>query len=227
MSGESNAITLPAWDNKCSEAARWWNTERPLTHSLDSTEEGIAMQATRPCSADGCDRPTYCKGLCTMHYQRQRNYGDLNRGKPTILDRLPDLVEVTPFGCWSWLGHKDPSGYGRCTITKYRTQLAHRVVYMALMDVPEDGLLPIDHLCRNTSCVNPDHLEPVTLSVNTQRGNAANVIRARHAAITHCPSGHEYTEENTLLNKAGARNCRTCRRAYLKAWKANRKAANS
>lgn len=227
MSGESPAITSLAWDNKCSEAARWWNTERPLTRSLDSTEEGIAMKATRPCSADGCDRPTYCKGLCTMHYQRRRSYGDLKRGKPTVFDRLPHLVEVTPFGCWSWAGHKDPNGYGRCSIAKYRTQLAHRVVYMALTDVPEDGLLQLDHLCRNTSCVNPDHLEPVTGSINIRRSRVPHIMRARAAAVTHCPQGHEYTDENTGRNTDGGRYCRACRKAYMATWRAKRKAGVS
>ncbi|WP_280412590.1 RusA family crossover junction endodeoxyribonuclease [Nocardia asiatica] len=28
---------------------------------------------------------------------------------------------------------------------------------------------------------------------------------------THCPHGHEYTEENTYLNARGSRECRTCR----------------
>jgi len=38
--------------------------------------------------------------------------------------------------------------------------------------------------------------------------------------ITHCPQGHEYTEENTFLD-AGKRKCRTCVRAKNNAWRAN------
>lgn len=182
------------------------------------------MKATRSCSADGCDLSAYCKGLCSAHYQRLRAHGNLNHRRPTVLDRLPQLVRVDPFGCWSWAGYKDPNGYGRCSIAKYRTQLAHRVVYMALLDVPEDGLSQLDHLCRNTSCVNPDHLEPVTGSVNIQRSRTAHVLRARAAAKTHCPKGHEYTAENALLNSAGARACRACRKAYMAARYAKRKA---
>jgi hypothetical protein len=34
-------------------------------------------------------------------------------------------------------------------------------------DVPED--LVIDHKCRTPSCVNPDHLEPVTQGENLRR----------------------------------------------------------
>jgi hypothetical protein len=65
----------------------------------------------------------------------------------------------------------------------------------------------IDHLCRNTICVNPDHLEPVTQKVNNQR---------YAATITHCPHGHEYTAENTAHYGSG-RVCRTCTRARSRA----------
>lgn len=225
MSGESGVIASPAWDNKFSEAARCGNTERPLTHSLDSTEEGLAMQATRPCAADGCDTPAYCKGWCSKHYQRVHKYGSPDRGRLTILDRLPSLVDVAPFGCWLWRGYKDENGYGRCSITKFNTQLAHRVVYMTLVGVDEADLLPLDHLCRTPSCVNPDHLEPVSLSVNTQRGLAPNILRARAAAITQCPRNHEYTPENTNYNNKGARVCRACTSLRMKKWRAARRHA--
>lgn len=60
------------WENE-SRAARWWNTERPLTHSLDQREEGLAMQATRICSVADCDQPHFGLGFCRKHYNQQ-NY---------------------------------------------------------------------------------------------------------------------------------------------------------
>jgi hypothetical protein len=39
---------------------------------------------------------------------------------------------------------------------------------------------------------------------------------AHHAAKTHCKQGHEYTPENTRLDKRGCRICRTCTRARKK-----------
>jgi hypothetical protein len=40
---------------------------------------------------------------------------------------------------------------------------------------------------------------------------------ARQLARTHCKRGHEYTFENTYIDGAGGRQCRTCRR--VKNWK--------
>jgi hypothetical protein len=39
--------------------------------------------------------------------------------------------------------------------------------------IPEG--LQLDHLCRNRACVNPDHVQPVTNAVNTQRGKSATL----------------------------------------------------
>ena len=44
------------------------------------------------------------------------------------------------------------------------------------------------------------------------RARNAAALRARAAAITHCPRGHEYTPENTYRNKRGKRICRACNR---------------
>lgn len=107
-------------------------------------------------------------------------------------------------GCWMWTGAVNDSGYG--IIWNGRgTVRAHRVVYELTMGLIPQGL-QLDHLCRVRSCVNPNHLEPVTARDNVLRGNG---ISAHHAIKTHCPSGHEYSEQNTTLC-AGKRYCRAC-----------------
>jgi hypothetical protein len=78
------------------------------------------------------------------------------------------------FACWDWLGPVERWGYGKSALLgEWR---AHRVAYVALRGPIPEGLT-LDHLCRNTLCVNPAHLEPVTNSENVSREN-----RARHAA---------------------------------------------
>lgn len=67
--------------------------------------------------------------------------------------------------CWLWIGNKTNTGtkYGR-----YKGKPAHRVVWEFLKGKIPDKL-EIDHLCRITLCVNPEHLEPVTKSENMKR----------------------------------------------------------
>lgn len=40
--------------------------------------------------------------------------------------------------------------------------------------------------------------------------------------VTHCPQGHEYSVENTMV-KDGARNCRACARSRHKRWRQSRR----
>lgn len=104
-------------------------------------------------------------------------------------------------GCWLWLGNTTTRDYG--TIwdnNKQRKEKAHRVAFELHVGRVPSGLV-IDHLCRNHSCVNPRHLEPVTSGVNTRRGTSL---------ILACPHGHKYTPENTM-HEGAKRRCRTCR----------------
>jgi HNH endonuclease len=112
-------------------------------------------------------------------------------------------------GCWIWTGAKEKSGYGKFTIGKV-TVIAHCYSYEELIGpIPEGKTL--DHLCRNESCVNPDHLEPVTQRINLLRGDT---FQARNAAKTHCCHGHPFDEANTYWKKERngglGRGCKAC-----------------
>jgi hypothetical protein len=107
--------------------------------------------------------------------------------------------------CWIWTAALDQDGYGKCRYGG-SVQRAHRVAWDMLVGPIPDGL-HLDHLCRVRACVNPMHLEPVTNRVNLLRGDTH---AARNAAKTHCPKGHEYTDENTQRKSNGSRICRTC-----------------
>lgn len=80
------------------------------------------------------------------------------------------VTGIGPGGCWIWTACVEASGYGRMGWNGRATQ-AHRVSWSMWRGEIPKGLV-IDHLCRVRSCVNPDHLEPVTAGVNSIRGLA-------------------------------------------------------
>ena len=134
-------------------------------------------------------------------------------GKSTLLERLLSRVVCdVSTRCWNWTGFRR-GGYGRIMRPRPARSCAqvHRVTYEHLVGPIPPGL-DIDHCCRNRSCCNPDHLEPVTRSVNNLR--AAPYRKARvewadsppRAKRTHCALGHPIT-----ATPAGQRRCLTCK----------------
>lgn len=137
-------------------------------------------------------------------------------GKPTrfarghklprpLTERLAKHINKTE-GCWLWTGWKNNKGYGMLT-ERGKHVLAHRMMWESINGPIPSGM-ELDHLCRNTLCVRPDHLEAVTHRENILRG--AGPI-PRNARKTHCPHGHVYDRKNTRLNN-GHRACRACGR---------------
>jgi hypothetical protein len=125
--------------------------------------------------------------------------------------------------CWEWTGPRDAAGYGKFSASRHRTVRAHRFAYEDMVGVIPEGLV-IDHLCRNRSCVNPGHLEPVTDRVNVLRSHG---FPATYAARTHCNNGHEFTPENTRFRVDGGRRCRACMTDLSPRYQANRKQRKS
>ena len=105
--------------------------------------------------------------------------------------------------CWIWIGHITPLGYGR-----YSAKFAHRLVYELLVGKIPKGL-ELDHLCRNTRCVNPKHLEPVTHKENILRGIGWTAINARKIL---CLKGHPLKGKNlrTYKDRRDGSIYRTC-----------------
>lgn len=141
----------------------------------------------RPCKIDGCDRPTYGRGWCKMHYARWVRHGDplMSVRNLTSEDRFWAKVNKTA-GCWVWMGKPDPKGYGHIVVDGKRHP-AHRLSWtMANGPVPY-GMV-VDHVCHNKSCVNPAHLRLATTKQNAeyrqgaQRNNRTSGVRGVYKA---------------------------------------------
>ena len=126
---------------------------------------------------------------------------------PTIEERFWRRVKVAgPASCWLYLGGVTSAGYGAFYRAGQKQILAHRWVYELLVGPIPEGLT-IDHLCKQKRCVNPAHLQAVSLVENVMRGNALPALNARK---THCPVGHPYDLVNTYFYRGRNRKCRIC-----------------
>jgi len=114
-----------------------------------------------------------------------------------------------PSGCWLWTGARIPDGYGTFKIRQVTT-LVHRYAYEQMVGLIS-AELEIDHICRTTNCVNPNHLEAVPHIENVRRGLAGKVNN-HESRKTHCSGGHPYDLLNTYITPKGERECRLCRR---------------
>lgn len=119
----------------------------------------LLTRVTEACSS--CSTPAKAKGLCQFHYDRKRRPG-----------RTPEERMFSKFlvgdDCWEWTGSKNASGYGNFRVPRGVVTTAHRAVYEWLVGPIPEGL-QLDHLCFNRICVNPGHMEPVTLRENVRR----------------------------------------------------------
>ena len=164
------------------------------------------MNPTRTCAVQNCGLKHHAHGYCAKHAARLRANGHPEAiRRTTTVDSFFNRVHKAPSGCWEWTGYVGKNGYGklatRLPLVPGGSLLAHRASYEFHVGPIPEGM-HLDHLCRVTHCVNPEHLEPVTPQENAARG-LHGVLR------THCLYGHELTPENTVYD--ARRNCRRCR----------------
>jgi hypothetical protein len=166
------------------------------------------------CSFDLCNKTTHAGGLCPAHYQQRR------AGQPLRPLRQPH-----------------PCAADGCDVTvwaQYCKLHGDRVSRLGTPHLPEPPTLQErfdDKVNKTATCWlwmgSTNHLEPVTHDVNMERAPYSAV--QFQLAKTHCPTGHEYTPENTKLkrNASGglSRECRTCIRRHHAEFRARRKQA--
>ena len=144
-------------------------------------------------------------------------------------------------GCWEWRGSCQQRGnkrkgggqrvgYGQFGIRYSNrnknkgTMSAHRLMWLLVNGEVDDSMV-VCHHCDNPKCVKPEHLYLASQSQNMKDC----VARGRHAMTqrTHCPSGHEYTDKNTIryTTKSGfnERKCRECHNASQRVSRSRKK----
>lgn len=110
-----------------------------------------------------------------------------------------NLAPANDADCWFWNGSLNPAGYGRFCIgygkDGNRHVFAHRASWVLHTGRDLPGDLSIDHLCEIRACVNPSHLEPVSIHENRRRATTReepNVVERRvQELIAAAPLGRD------------------------------------
>lgn len=100
---------------------------------MDAPQNRVPKSEHRPCSVDGCERRYYAADLCSLHYNRFREDGDIG---PTDITRRPNGAGTLT---------KDSRGYVYVTTIvagKQVRRLQHRIVMEQMLGRP---------LCREES----------------------------------------------------------------------------
>lgn len=133
-----------------------------------------------------------------------------------IRDRLFRHVRVSVEGCWEWQSALNGVRYPLVVVHR-KTLLAHRLALLVFRG-EFDPRCDVDHLCRNSVCVNPDHLEAVSHRENVQRGESFGRVRDT------CRNGHPYVGVIRETHGRLSQRCLVCDRDRQRKFRALRAA---
>lgn len=131
------------------------------------------MAETILCSVSGCSKPNMAKGLCQMHYTRQRRHGDPLSTKSTPKGAAQNyyLDVVFPYDgdeCLMW-PYSNIKGYGQVS-RNGEMVFVSRLLCEDEYGSPPTGDHHAAHSCGNghLGCVTRKHLRWATPQENTQ-----------------------------------------------------------
>src|SRR5690606_21740498 len=110
-----------------------------------------------------------------------------------------------------------PGGHLRVELVdaegRHARELVHRVVLRTFVGPRPEGLV-VRHLDGNPKNNRVDNLKYGTVSENCLDSVAHGTHNVAGKSKTHCPRGHEYTEENTYIRPSNPKDkrCRECAR---------------
>ncbi len=93
--------------------------------------------------------------------------------------------------CHVWTEPLDRDGYGTFHLRRFNRR-AHRVAYWDVHGTIPEGYV-VNHICRNRSCVNHQHLNILTVRENSMRDSASPTYL--NSQKTHCKNGHPFDKK--------------------------------
>jgi hypothetical protein len=191
---EWRAKNTGRYEHTCAACGELFRTSRPASKTCSSkcnSEHGAKGRSLAASTRSGHPAAKYNQW---SPLRKAFDSGDLK----AILNELMPLVTVErSTGCWKWLGLTKSGGYAVVSWSGKNIAL-HRAVLEAKYGSPL-GSQHAHHICANTICVNPDHLQPVT-----HRENVAEMM-ARQSYLRYIAelqeALREFAPDHPLLHR--------------------------
>ena len=122
--------------------------------------------------------------------------------------KIQDCGYETP--CWVWLRKLSADGYGTLRIwykTYWSTITAHKFIHCQKFNLDPFTTKHAHHKCVNRCCVNPEHIELITLGENVLCGNG---ISANNARLEICRRCNGELKLRKRRNRKDSRYCPVC-----------------
>ena len=133
-------------------------------------------------------------------------------GNKTYLRRFLEKVSTDiydPQDCWVWGSVEKVRGYPGYFYLGAKRIRAHRASVILFRGSIQESMT-VDHVCRNRSCVNPNHLDCVSLLENKARA-PLRFIEKR----PYCSKGHLYLNDSRI--------CGSCQKINLRNFRAKKR----
>lgn len=190
------------------------NAIRALTHSSDSSREGLAVNATHTSPE---------RWLPVVGWEGYYEVSSI--GNVRSVDRMVNNARGN--GQHMRRGRSKallviPSGHCVTGLSRHNrrvTAKVHRLVLIAFGGPAPSGT----ECCHNNGIPSDNRIENLRWdSTSANRRDCVNHGTHKNASKTHCMRGHEFTPENTYIKPGNNRQCRTCAIDYARRQRAAR-----